>query len=93
MPAVHEMLKTRSQTHGPYAEFAKVEEALQHIVLRDPQAYSIVQRSVLRMVCHKLARIVTGDPTHIDHWADIAGYVQRAIEALEEPKKTNKLDC
>lgn len=28
----------------------------------------------LDMICHKIARILAGDPNEPDHWHDIAGY-------------------
>ena len=32
------------------------------------------QRESLDMIVHKIARILNGDPNHVDSWHDIAGY-------------------
>jgi hypothetical protein len=38
------------------------------------------QKSALRMISTKLSRILVGDASFKDHWADIAGYCERVIE-------------
>jgi hypothetical protein len=35
---------------------------------------TMVQDEALSMIVMKISRILTGDPNHADHWADIAGY-------------------
>jgi hypothetical protein len=37
----------------------------------------------LIMISTKLSRILVGDPSFVDHWADIAGYCERVIEVME----------
>ena len=32
------------------------------------------------MIAHKIARIICGNPNHLDHYIDIVGYAQRIIE-------------
>jgi hypothetical protein len=35
------------------------------------------------MICHKLGRIVNGDPNYADSWIDIAGYAKLVADRLE----------
>ena len=37
----------------------------------------------LDMICHKIARIINGDPNHLDSWQDIAGYARLVAERLQ----------
>jgi hypothetical protein len=46
---------------------------------------SYVQREAIDMICHKLGRILSGDPSHPDHWLDIQGYARCAWERLPKP--------
>jgi len=41
------------------------------------------QRESLEMVASKISRILNGDPTYIDSWADCIGYFQLVVERLE----------
>ena len=41
-------------------------------------------KETLDMVCHKLSRILEGDPTYEDSWVDIQGYVELVIKELKK---------
>jgi hypothetical protein len=45
-------------------------------------------KEALDMIQHKAARILTGDPRHLDHWVDIGGYAARVAEALDVKTKS-----
>jgi hypothetical protein len=34
------------------------------------------------MICHKIGRIVNGDPDYFDSWIDVAGYAQLVADRL-----------
>lgn len=36
------------------------------------------------MIANKLARIACGDPYHLDHWKDIAGYAKLVMAQIEK---------
>jgi hypothetical protein len=36
----------------------------------------------LDMICHKIGRIINGDPDYADSWHDIAGYAQLVANRL-----------
>lgn len=41
-------------------------------------------REALDMICHKMARILNGDPNYRDSWVDIAGYAMLVANRLAE---------
>jgi hypothetical protein len=60
-------------------DFTDMAHTTQHIkdVLCEGTSYGIMsnaQKEALDMIAHKMARIVNGDPNHLDHWLDIEGY-------------------
>lgn len=69
---------TRRVTHGPFKDVATTTEALQAVLSKTTNwpALSPVRHMVLKEICHKLARIGAGDPSHKDHWDDIGGYLE-----------------
>src|SRR5262245_29968046 len=42
-------------------------------------------KHALYMIAHKLARIMAGNPLHVDHWDDIAGYATCVADRIREP--------
>lgn len=40
------------------------------------------QQEALDMICHKIGRILNGDPDYADSWHDIAGYAQLVADRL-----------
>ena len=95
---LNDILNERQKTHGDFAEVARVSQALERIMLSTGQNYTDRQREALKLMFHKQARIICGDPNFPDHWHDIAGYCVRAVEdipnaepqeAMEEGKNGN----
>lgn len=84
-----QIVNARQATHGGYADHARCALRLKDL-LRDElvrrfqrgQAPLLPeQRQSIEMICDKLSRIIAGDPSHRDHWDDIAGYAALAAEA------------
>jgi hypothetical protein len=48
----------------------------------DFQELDADQIEALEMICHKIARVLNGDPNHHDHWHDIAGYATLVANRL-----------
>jgi len=40
------------------------------------------QQEALDMICHKIGRIINGDPNYADSWVDIAGYSKLVADRL-----------
>lgn len=75
-PDVQSTLSTRGNTHGDFQDNGRV---MQHFksIARHQQGWDNLkpfQAEAVDMICHKLGRILCGDPNFTDHWHDIAGY-------------------
>ncbi len=85
-------LAERRSQHGPFRVHAQVSQRLKNIIFEDSgktnaELLTAVQREALEMIAHKIGRIIAGDPNHIDHWCDIAGYATLVANDLEEAQK------
>ena len=76
------VLKERSTTHGDFEHGAVISQRLKHALSAGTnwEAMDVVQREALEAVAGKLARIVTGDTSFLDHYRDIIGYTQLAMD-------------
>lgn len=75
-----ELVTIRHATHGDYRDTAQITQALKGVLHPLPgwPRMSHTQQESVDMICAKLARILNGDPSHADHWDDIAGYARLA---------------
>lgn len=76
--SIDETLEQRGNRYGTFEEHSKLSQELfssihMHALMND-KTLSHVHREALTMICHKMARIVNGDPNYDDSWRDIAGY-------------------
>lgn len=86
------VLQERSATHGDFEHYAVISQRLKHALSAGAgwKTMDVVQREALEAVAGKLARIVTGDPNFIDHYRDIIGYTQRAMDyTAKQPLATD----
>ena len=76
------VLQERSTTHGDFEHGAVISQRLKHALSAGTnwEAMDVVQREALEAVAGKLARIVTGDSSFLDHYRDIIGYTQLAMD-------------
>lgn len=87
MTDVNAILAERQGQHGNFALHANVTQHLKHTMKmgRNWEAGLVTyHREALEMIQHKVGRILEGDPNHVDHWADIAGYATLVANLLEE---------
>lgn len=76
MDSIEQTLAQRGKVHGEFSDNGYVMQALKN-TLRQQQGWhrlSPEKREALDMICHKMGRILCGDPNFSDHWHDIAGY-------------------
>lgn len=78
-----ELLNERGTTHGSFDDNAKHGQFLRGYFRASPQWDSMpaVHREALDMIACKVSRILSGQSSHADHWADIAGYAELARKA------------
>lgn len=80
-------LAERGSRYGTFSGHAEICQHLkgaikEYIVLRDCPLQPD-QTEALEMICHKIARIINGDPDYIDSWVDIAGYAKLVADRLD----------
>lgn len=81
-------LTERGSRYGKFANHAKITYALkqamvQHIPGSKWDSLADDQKEALDMICHKIGRILNGDPNYVDSWVDIAGYAKLVADRLE----------
>ena len=84
---VKRILKQRSARYGNFETESEISEALKAILrLYYTKKHKAYMRSALEFNCHKMARILNGDPTYADNWVDISGYATIVSEKLKRRK-------
>lgn len=97
MTDIREILKERGNNYGEFPGHALLAQQLKQSVSshKGYEALSFTMKEALDMVCHKMARIVNGNPYYLDSWVDIIGYVQLVIDEIKkweyEQEKKNKI--
>lgn len=94
---VDEILKERGGNYGDFHTQANLSQTLKAIV---NQHYNSVHGEAmpnfmaesLAMICHKIARIVNGNPIYADSWQDIAGYAQLVVNILEKAQTETTIE-
>lgn len=82
------LLNERGNTHGDYKDVAKVTFQLLSSITKE---LDDELKLALFMIVHKIARIQCGNERELDHWRDIAGYAQLAIDYLEASKSNTTI--
>lgn len=73
--SIEKTLKQRQKTYGDFEKHAAISQELKSVLWKhDYQDLAPDQCEALEMICHKIARILNGDPDYFDSWHDIAGY-------------------
>jgi hypothetical protein len=84
-------LEERGQRYGKFVGHAEVSQALKWTIATALKTRGKLlfpdQQESLDMICHKIARIVNGDPNYADSWIDIAGYAKLVADRLEGVSK------
>ena len=84
---ITEILEERGKRYGIFKNHANISQRLKYVVADALSSRKGIveddQREALDMICHKIARIVNGDPDYADSWIDIAGYAQLVADRLQ----------
>ena len=83
---VNATLAERGSRYGPFPSHAAITQGLKDNLRSYPGWHSLTndQREAIDMICHKLGRIINGDPNYDDSWLDIAGYAQLIVNRLRK---------
>lgn len=83
---IDKVLAERGSRYGKFESHATIAQCLKRDIeaWRKQQGTVFVpdQQEALDMICHKIARIINGDPDYADSWVDIAGYAKLVADRL-----------
>lgn len=84
--SVEETLAERGNRYGSFKDHSEISQYLlealvSHASLHNKKLEPYMKES-LTLICHKLGRIVNGDPYYDDSWRDIAGYATLVVDIL-----------
>ena len=82
------LLAEREVTHGNYTVTATVAQEIKDTIrgYKDWQREDPVLCESLDLIATKLARIVSGNPREADHWRDIIGYAELALDHINRER-------
>jgi hypothetical protein len=84
---ITETLNERGSRYGIFKHHAEVTQTLKTVIRQELDARKKTldddQVEALEMICHKIGRIVNGDPDYADSWIDIAGYAKLVADRLQ----------
>jgi hypothetical protein len=84
---VDDILDQRGNRYGKFIGHAQISQELKEVIgvhlANRNKMLDYDQLEALDMICHKIARIVNGDPNYSDSWIDIAGYAKLVADRLD----------
>jgi DNA-directed RNA polymerase subunit M/transcription elongation factor TFIIS len=89
---VEETLKQRGDRYGSFDTHSRISKELRGVIFSHLAVQGKLQtitpymEEAVVLICHKLARIVNGDPFYDDNWHDIAGYATLVKQQLQKEK-------
>jgi hypothetical protein len=88
------IIKERSHTHGKFEDNAHLTAEMVALLRcsRNWHRLNDAQELAIRMVCHKLARALSGNHLEVDHYKDIAGYAELIVNNIKNDRDNITLD-
>lgn len=84
---IEKILDNRAEQYGTFIRSAdiaiKLKQVIHNAMVREDTQLYPDQLQALDMVATKIGRILTGNPSHIDSWIDIAGYAKLVVDRLQ----------
>jgi len=84
---LNQILTERGERYGKFVNHARISQSLKRVIADQLEARPLLltadQQEALEMICHKIARIINGDPDYADSWQDVAGYAQLVADRLQ----------
>ncbi len=73
---IDDTLAQRGSQYGKFIDQSKISEAIKAVMHAGPSWGDMAsdQREAMDMIAVKIARLLNGNPNHIDSWVDISGY-------------------
>ena len=94
MNDISNLLGERQQTHGSYAEVSAICQSIKRSMRYGSgwEHLSDQQKESLEMMAMKMARILSGNANHPDHWEDIEGYARLVSNELERERVADLME-
>lgn len=88
------LLNEREKTHGDFEDVSRVAQDFKTIIWAMQETHGLpwLHKEALEMICTKIARIVCGDHNEIDHWQDVVGYAQLALNHIKKESPGNPVN-
>ena len=84
---LNQILTERGDRYGRFVDHARISQEMKRLIYRHLDARNQDldddQLEALEMICHKVARIINGDPDYSDSWRDVAGYAALVADRLD----------
>ena len=78
------ILAERGKRYGAFCDHARITMDLKRVIDQNESGLADDQIEALHMICHKIGRILAGDPNYDDSWVDIAGYAKLVADRLKQ---------
>lgn len=93
MNDINGLLKERNGRYGDFFTHAVITQQLKGIIYEyGATKLAVDQLEALEMICHKMGRILNGDPNYADSWTDMAGYAKLVADRLSEETEDRVAD-
>lgn len=90
---IKQILTERGNNYGEFEQHARITQAMKDAMREQSLGkYDLLQdymKEALEMICHKIGRIVNGNPHYLDSWVDLVGYTQLVIDQIEKDTNGN----
>jgi transposase len=84
---LEKILDKRAEQYGTFMRNAdiaiKLKQVIHNAMVREDTQLYPDQLQALDMIVTKIGRILTGNPSHLDSWIDIAGYAKLVSDRLQ----------
>jgi len=84
---IEKILDKRAEQYGTFVRNAiiaiKLKQVIHNAMVRENTQLYPDQLQALDMIATKIGRILTGNPSHLDSWMDIAGYATLVSDRLQ----------
>lgn len=84
---IEKILDKRAEQYGTFVRNAdiaiKLKQVIHNAMVREDTQLYPDQLQALDMIVTKIGRILTGNPSHLDSWMDIAGYATLVSDRLQ----------
>ena len=84
---IEKILDKRAEQYGTFIRNAdiaiKLKQVIHNAMVREDTQLYPDQLQALDMIATKIGRILTGNPSHLDSWVDIAGYAKLVSDRLQ----------